>query len=49
MILGAKSMNCRVFNHYNRVRANLAATEDQPDEQRWDVVNISNGTFSQLG
>lgn len=34
-----------VFNHYNRVRANLAAAEDQPDAQVWDPVNPSDGVF----
>lgn len=35
--------NCSVFNHYNRVRANLAAAEDYPDAQGWDVVNLPDG------
>ncbi|KAH0839717.1 P-loop containing nucleoside triphosphate hydrolase protein [Lanmaoa asiatica] len=34
-----------VFNHYNRVRANIAAAEDQSDAQGWDVVNPSDARF----
>ncbi|KAF8450759.1 ClpX ATPase regulatory subunit [Boletus edulis BED1] len=30
-----KVLSVAVFNHYNRVRANLAASEDQPDAQGW--------------
>ncbi|KAI9574898.1 P-loop containing nucleoside triphosphate hydrolase protein [Boletus coccyginus] len=41
-----KVLSVAVFNHYNRVRANLAASEDQPDGQGWNVVNPSD---AQLG
>ncbi|KAF8559067.1 ClpX ATPase regulatory subunit [Imleria badia] len=36
-----KVLSVAVFNHYNRVRANLAASEDQPDAQGWNVANPS--------
>ncbi|KAG9317257.1 P-loop containing nucleoside triphosphate hydrolase protein [Chiua virens] len=40
-----KVLSVAVFNHYSRVRANLTATEDQPDLQGWDVINPPDARF----
>ncbi|KAF9247006.1 P-loop containing nucleoside triphosphate hydrolase protein [Melanogaster broomeanus] len=34
-----KVLSVAVFNHYNRVRANLAAIEDQEDATNWNEIN----------
>lgn len=34
---------CRVFNHYNRVRANLSAIEAEQEEHSWSELNSDDG------
>ncbi|KAF9221924.1 ClpX, ATPase regulatory subunit [Gyrodon lividus] len=36
-----KVLSVAVFNHYNRVRANLAAIEDQENAPNWNEINSS--------
>ncbi|KIJ70340.1 hypothetical protein HYDPIDRAFT_23455 [Hydnomerulius pinastri MD-312] len=38
-----KVLSVAVFNHYNRVRANLSAIEDQEDTPSWNEINPSDG------
>lgn len=44
LYLGAKMTEISVFNHYNRVRANLSALEEQEDPPTWHGMP-GNGRF----
>ncbi|KIO13043.1 hypothetical protein M404DRAFT_709097 [Pisolithus tinctorius Marx 270] len=43
-----KILSVAVFNHYNRVRANLSAIEKQVDTQSWDESSSRGGRLPEI-
>jgi hypothetical protein len=40
-----RGWNDSVFNHYNRVRANLSMTKSDEDDTDWPDASVDDGTF----